>query len=188
MSTQSPIRDEPALIEAVKNGDPAAVKTLIEAYQRPIFALCFRFVGNREDAEEVSQDVFIRALRHLNTFEPKAKLFTYLYRIAVNLSLNRIRDRKRMAWIPFWGLDQNGPNPVSTDPGPDVAMIQKETDTIVRKAIEKLPANQRTALNLKLEGLSYAEIAEVTGTTVSAVETRLFRARQALEKKLAGLI
>jgi RNA polymerase sigma-70 factor (ECF subfamily) len=67
-------------------------------------------------------------------------------------------------------------------------MIQKETGATVRKAIESLPANQRTALNLKLEGMSYAEIAELMETTVSAVETRLFRARQALEKKLSGLI
>jgi RNA polymerase sigma-70 factor, ECF subfamily len=180
--------DDAVLIERIKKGDNGAIKTLVETYQKPIYALCYRFVGNREDAEELSQDVFIRALRHLNEFEPRAKLFTYLYRIAVNLSLNRIRDRKRMAWVSFLGPGENKMDPVSSDPGPEEALIRRESHDEIMNAMNKLPDNQRTSLNLRLEGLSYAEIAEVTGTTVSAVETRIFRARQSLEKKLTGKI
>jgi RNA polymerase sigma factor (sigma-70 family) len=188
MQEKYPTPDDAVLLEGIKRGDNDAVKSLVESYQRPIFALCYRYVGNREDAEELSQDVFVRALRHINEFEPRAKLFTYLYRIAVNLSLNRIRDRKRMAWVSFLSPGQNQHDPASSDPGPETTLIQRESRREIDKAMEKLPVNQRTALNLKLEGLSYAEIAEVTGATVSAVETRIFRARQSLEKKLANLL
>lgn len=183
--------DETELMILVKEGDEEAFKQIVEKYWKPILNLCFQYVGNQEDAEEVAQDVFIRLHRAAASYEPRAKLSTYLYRISVNLSLNRIRDRKWKRLVS-WDFIMKGEqrNSVSTEiRGPDSLLERKEEQRIVRKAIDSLPANQRTAVILKrFHGLSYKEIAEVMDCSVSAVEARLHRAKQNLRERLKALI
>ncbi|MFC1569003.1 RNA polymerase sigma factor [bacterium] len=179
------------LMERVKAGDESAFKMLVERHHQSIYNLCYRYVGKREDAEEVAQDVFIRLYRSANTYQPSAKLTTFLYRIAVNLSLNRIRDRRRKRWMSLENLrEEKGVEfEGSSRDHPDFSIELKEKQTQVRQAIDSLPENQRTAVILhRFQELSYEEIAEVMSCSISAVEARLHRAKLSLKKKLKYLI
>ena len=185
------LMDETELMLRVKEGDEDAFREIVEKYQQQIINLCFRYVGNQQDAEEVAQDVFIHLYRAASKYEPRAKLSTYLYRIAVNLSLNRIRDDKWKRFIS-WEFIGKGDKKSASSPmvdGPDSLVERKEQYRIIDEAINSLPTNQKTAVILKrFQGLSYEEIAEVMNCSVSAVESRLHRARQTLKKKLKHLL
>ena len=180
------------LMLRVKQGDEDAFKQIVELYHKPIHGLCFRYLKNHEDAEEIAQDVFIRLYKSADKYEARAKLTTYLYRIAVNLSLNRIRDRKLKRFVSldfFHGVALEN-NPISADThDPDSLLEQKEKQRTIRQAIDTLPTNQRTAVILKrFQELSYGEIAQVMGCSLSAVESLLHRAKRNLKKRLAHLI
>ncbi|MBN2105409.1 sigma-70 family RNA polymerase sigma factor [bacterium] len=179
------------LMERVKAGDESAFKMIVDRHHRAIYHLCYRYLEKREDAEEVAQDVFIRLYRSVDTYQPFAKLTTFLYRIAVNLSLNRIRDRKRKRWISLEMLRQNKGMEfeASSRDHPDFALELKEKQIQICRAIESLPENQKTAVILyRFQELSYEEIAEVMDCSVSAVEARLHRAKLSLKKKLNHLV
>jgi RNA polymerase sigma-70 factor (ECF subfamily) len=178
------------LIQKMKTGDEYAFRELVEKHSRLIFNLCFRYLGNAEDAEEVAQDVFIKFQETIASFEPRAKLSTFLYRIAVNRSLNKIRDRKLKRWISleseYW---VHSSVHHSLTMNPEDELEKKEKQDAVRRAIDSLPESQKTAVLLhRFQGLSYEEIAEVMRCSVSAVESRLFRAKQSLQKKLRSII
>ena len=96
------------LMLQLKNGDETAFRIIVETHQDYIFHLTFRYLDNRQDAEEITQDVFIKLYQSRASYTPKAKLSTFLYRIAINLSLNRIRDRKRRAWISLESIKKKG--------------------------------------------------------------------------------
>ncbi len=183
--------DDIQLMLRVRDGDEDAFRQIVEGYKDSILGLCIRYLGNQEDAEEVAQDVFIRLHKAASSYEPRAKLSTYLYRIAVNLSLNRIRDRKWNRLVP-WDVHRKyeEKNPmISAAHSPDQLLEQKEKQEMVRKVIDTLPPNQKTALLLKrFQGLSYEEIARVMDCSISAVESRLHRAKLNLEKKLRPFI
>lgn len=179
------------LMLRVQKGDEAAFNTIVERYQGRILDLCTRYVGNTADGEEVAMDVFFQLYRTRLDYRPDAKLSTYLYRIAVNRSLNRIRDRKRRRLVSFEWLRGDRP----FDPGapegdrPDARLETEEQESLVRRAVDRLPEKQKTALLLrKYDELSYEEIASAMGTTVSAVESLLFRARETLKKNLRPVI
>jgi RNA polymerase sigma-70 factor (ECF subfamily) len=181
--------NENDLIQRMKQGDENAFRILVEKHSKPIFHLCFRYLNNAEDAEEVAQDVFIKLQENITSYEPRAKLSTYLYRIAVNRSLNKIRDRKVKKWVSLEHVPSvtHESNSFSKF-NPDDMLELKEKQQAVRKAIDTLPGNQRTAVLLhRFQGLSYTEIAEVMQCSVSAVESRLFRAKQSLSKKLQNV-
>jgi len=179
------------LMEQVKNGDESAFRVLVEKYQNQIFNLSLQYVGNSQDAEEVAQDVFIRLLKAAESYKPQGKLTTFLYRIAVNLSLNKIRDRKWKRWVPWETMNSEeiSSDHSNTLEAPDDLFEKKEKQNEVHRIIDSLPANQKTAVILKrYHDLSYEEIAEIMQTSVSAVESRLHRAKLTLKKKMAHLI
>jgi RNA polymerase sigma-70 factor (ECF subfamily) len=179
------------LMLQLKNGDETAFRTIVEKHQDYIFRLAFRYLTNHQDAEEITQDVFIKLYQSRASYKPRAKLSTYLYRITINLSLNRIRDRKRKNWISLETLKskQNEKIMLTDDQNPEKRIEQKEKQQFIKRAIGSLPNNQQTALILKrFEDLSYQEIAEVMETSVSAVEALLHRAKQNLQKKLKPLL
>ena len=179
------------LMLLVREGDESAFREIFNRYQKQILDLCHRFVGNQADAEEVAMDVFIHLYRSRDSYKPEAKLSTYLYRIAVNLSLNRIRDRKRRRLVSFEFLKSKKPFDPSGPESerPDSQFETHERENLVRKAIDGLPAKQKSALLLRrYNELTYEEIANVMGTSVSAVEALLFRARETLKKSLKPLI
>ncbi len=174
--------DDAELMERVKNGDEPAFREIVFKYQQTIYNLCLRYVGQKQDAEEVTQDVFINLYRSAENYQPRAKLSTFLYRIAVNLSLNRIRDLKRRNALSFdyltgaLGIDFQ-----SSQFNPEELYEQKEQNAYLWKAIDSLPVKQKAAVLLKrFHDLSYDEIAEVMGCSVSSVESRLHRAKKAL--------
>jgi RNA polymerase sigma-70 factor (ECF subfamily) len=183
--------DDHELMAMVKDGDEKAFRRIVERHNEQILNLCYRYLGNQEDAEEVAQDVFIRIYNAAGSYRPDAKLSTYLYRIAVNLSLNRIRDRKRKRFVSLeiFQHSRENNNTGEQPSNPEQLIEEKEKGQIIRKAIDSLPPNQKTAVILKrYQELSYEEIARVMNCSVSAVEARLHRAKLNLQQKLKPLM
>ncbi|MCK5118276.1 MAG: RNA polymerase sigma factor, partial [Candidatus Latescibacteria bacterium] len=154
------------LMMRVKSGDKRAFKSIVETYQRRVVNVAYRFLGNREDAEEVAQETFLRLYLSAKSYQPKAELFTYLYTIATRLALNRLRKRKRLRWFSLDQLQEDtadGPGrEFPSDPAdqPDLSSEQTEREAMVRRALDTLPAAQKTAVVLsRYEGLSYKQIA-----------------------------
>ena len=183
------------LMRLTAEGDRAAFKQLVEKYQKAVLNLGYRFLGNREEAEDTAQEVFLRVYNSAKRYRPEAQFTTWLFRIATNTCLNVLRHRKRLQEVPLEsssdGTEQisgvNVPAPEHTRP--DMHMEQEERNRIIEESIASLPPNQRMAVILKrFEDLSYQEIAKVLNTSVSAVESLLFRAKQTLKKKLEPYI
>ncbi|MBI5020118.1 MAG: RNA polymerase sigma factor [Ignavibacteriales bacterium] len=182
------MKEQDLLLKLI-SGDQSAFKELFDEYSSMVFNVCCRMLGNRHESEDITQDVFINAFRSIKHFRSDSKLSTWLYRIAVNHCLNYQSRKKRNKWLSFEIFSTtNGENksePSSTDNLPDILMEKKETEIIIQRAINSLPEHQRIALLLhRYEELSYEEIAKVMECSVSAVESRIFRGKQNLCKKL----
>ncbi len=182
--------EDTELMMQFKAGDKAAFRKIVEMHYQNIYGLCYRYLNNREDAEEVAQDVFIKLYQSASSYKPSARLTTYLYKIAVTRSLNRIRDRKRRRSVSIENAGRYDESLLMAENfNPHEILEREEKHLAVRKAIDSLPEHQRTAVILKrYQELSYEEIAEVMKCSVSAVEARLHRARASLEKKLKGWV
>ena len=158
-----------------------------------VFNVAYRMLQNRNDAEDVTQDVFFQAYKSLKRFRGESQVSTWLYRIAVNRSLNHQRKKKYERWLPFDfdTTEQHESRPVlttSAEENPDVLAEKSDTERIVQAAINSLPEQQRVALLLhRYDGLSYEAIAKIMECSVASVESRLHRAKQALVKKLLPL-
>lgn len=179
------------IIEQLKQGSEAAFKKLVDTHQKLVVNTCYGLVQNREDAEDIAQDVFVEVYRNIEKFRADAKLSTWLYRIAVNRSLNHIRDNKKHKW--FQGFDNEVAEKnrellqarTADSDEPEYDLENKQRAIILKEAINSLPQNQKVAFTLsKYEELSYQEIAEVMDLSVSSVESLLFRAKKSLQKKL----
>lgn len=164
--------------------------TIVAEHQDMVLNTCYRFVLNREDAEDIAQEVFLEAYRSFGSFRRESKLSTWLYRIAVTKSLDHLRKKKRKK--RFSSLKRvigfNDPAEELTLPSmetPAEVLSGNERTEILRKALDSLPDNQKTAFLLsKYDGYSNQEIAEVMHTTVSAIESLVHRAKKNLQKKL----
>lgn len=171
------------LVEALKTGSEKAFHTLVMDYQDMIVTTCYGFLHNQEDAEDVAQEVFIQVFRSIEKFRGDSKLSTWLYRIAVNRSLNKIRARKSQFFMALDQVFEMGQD--KGDPTPFDDVINQERATVLHNAIDKLPENQKTAFVLsKFDGLANKKIAEVMETTLSSVEALLNRAKKNLQKHL----
>lgn len=179
----------------IKNGDQQAFRQLVDRHKLSVLNLCLRFTNNKEDAEDLAQDVFIRVFQAAAKYKVKAAFTTWLYRITVNHCLNYQRRKKILR---FFSLDHSKNSyhphhPPGTDfaaqERPDADFERKEIQHLVQQAIQTLPENQKTVLILyRYHDLSYKEIAEALDTTVSAVESRLHRAKENLRKKLKFMV
>ncbi|MDW7679009.1 MAG: RNA polymerase sigma factor [bacterium] len=176
----------------VKNGDAKAFEQLVEKYKLPIINFCLRFSGNKDDAEDLAQDVFVRVFQAAERYEDRAKFSTWLYRIAVNLCLNHQRRKKL---ITFLSLDRNHHDSserssdnleaLFSSSTPEREYELKEQQRLVQQAINSLPENQKTVVILyRYHNLSYQEIAKILNISISAVESRLHRAKLNLKKRL----
>lgn len=165
-------------------------KNLYDQHSRMVFNLCLKYLQNIEDAEDVTQEVFITIFKSIAQFKGESKLSTWIYKIAVTKSLEFIRMKKRKKRFAFFELilnNEKGEINVSNVHfyHPGIQLENKERSAILFKAIDKLPENQKTAYILcKLEELSYAEISEIMKVSISSVESLLFRAKQNLQKLL----
>ena len=177
------------LVERFKQGDNAAFEALVKKYQRSVLNLVYRFTGETNRAEDLTQEVFVRLYRALGGFEAKARFFTYLYRVTLNLCLKeRERDHRRRTY----SLDDRGveddarPREVEDPAGSAEDEVERrDTARIVREAIMSLPDEQRTAVILhRYHGLSYEELAETLEISLAAVKSRLHRAKLALKERL----
>src|SRR4051812_1576729 len=158
--------DERALVEACLSGAPGAFDLVVERHRRQVYQLCYGFVGNHEDASDLSQDVFLRAYRGLRNFRGQSALGTWLYRIGVNVCLNRI-SVKTPVNEP---IDEHRHVDTRTESA-DAAVLRGERAVRVRAAIAQLPRKQRAALILRMyHDLSHQEIADIVGSSVGAVK------------------
>lgn len=180
---------ETEIIQKLQQGNEQAFKQLVGNYQKLVVNSCFAMVHNTEDAEDIAQEVFIEVFRSIQNFRADAKLSTWLYRIAVNRSLNFIRDNKRRKWFQsFEDIVMARNSQLSSDghhetPAAELENMQRAN--IIHEAIDSLPVNQKTAFTLnKYEDLSYKEISEVMDLSVSSVESLIHRAKIGLQKKL----
>ena len=182
---------ETEIIHKLKQGNETAFKELVENYRSMVVNTCFGLLHNTEDAEDVAQDVFIDVFRSVENFRADAKISTWLYRIAVNRSLNFIRDNKKRKW--FQSFDDvveskketlNQLNHQSAD-DPETELENSQRAILLHEAIDSLPENQRVAFTLnKYEDLAYKEISEIMNLSVSSVESLIHRAKKNLQKKL----
>ena len=171
--------DERALVQACLEGQPGAFDLIVERHRRAVYQLCYRFVGNHEDASDLSQDVFLRAFRGLRSFRGHSSLSTWLYRIAVNVCLNRLGAR-------------NAPEPIDDrqfvdDRAESAAerLLRRERASRLRRAIARLPRKQRLTVVLRaFHEMSHQQIAEVLGSSVGAVKANFFHALGNLKRIL----
>ncbi len=171
-------------IEAARGGDRDAFGRLVQAYQRPVYNLTYRMLGNVEEAEDAAQEVFIRAYRKLDTFDPQRKFSTWILSIASHYCIDRLR-RRRLKWLSL--EDERLPPSVlvSHQDGPERTMMHSEEKVQIQALLDTLSADYRAVVVLHYwYDLSYEEIAETTGSSVSAIKSRLFRARRMLAKQL----
>src|SRR4051812_24994564 len=175
--------DERALVEACLAGRNDAFDLIVERHRRAVYQLCYRFVGSHEDASDLSQDVFLRAYRGLRAFRGQSTLATWLYRIGVNVCLNRVsaKDTLRKLTEP---IEEQQFVDFRAELSSD-RLLNDERAARVRAAIARLPRKQRTALILRTyHDMSHQEIADVLGSSVGAVKANFFHALGNLKKLL----
>jgi RNA polymerase sigma-70 factor (ECF subfamily) len=173
----------------VAAGETDAFVELVERHQERLLRLCERLLDDVEEARDAAQEVFLKAFRKAGDVRPQGQVYTWLYRIAVNHCLNKLR-RRRLVRFLRWDdpaasedtADAPAFDPPDGAPGPAAVLEARRRWLATRGAIAKLPAGQRAVLILaRFEGLSYRQIAEVLGITEGAVESRLFRAMRRVE-------
>lgn len=180
---------EKRLIKKVKKGDHRAFSELVDLYKNSVYSICLRMVGNRQEAEDLSQEVFIRAYHHIDKYDIDRKFSTWIFRIATNLSIDYLRKKK-----PSVYLDADMPGSegftlstqlASDDPLPDELVVREEEEKWLQAEIGQLPEKYRTAIILKyIEDLSLKEISAILGIPVATVKTRIHRGREALRERL----
>ncbi|MGC1894957.1 MAG: RNA polymerase sigma factor [Pseudolabrys sp.] len=171
-----------ALMARVARGDERAFQLLSRRHLPAMVGLARRILGNAGEAEDVAQEAFIRVWTYAPRWQPLAQFRTWLTRVVVNLCLDR---KRRARWVD---LDAAG-EVVDPAPRADEKAESNEREQMLTAAIDKLPARQRSAIMLTyVEGMSNAQVAEVLGTSVSAVETLLIRGKQNLRRTLGGVI
>jgi len=170
------------LVRAVLAGSPEAFGPIVERHRRAVYRLCYRYTGRHEDAADLAQDTFLRAYRSLHTFKGEASLGTWLYRIALNVSLNHVTARaKQRTPEPLEAAARTG----APGESPSDAVLRAERSERVRGAIARLPPKQRATLVLRVyQELPHEEIARVLGISVGASKTNLFHALARLREEL----
>jgi RNA polymerase sigma-70 factor, ECF subfamily len=191
-------RTDVQLMLDVKAGDEASFELLLHRYRTPLVNFLYRMVRNREQAEDLAQDVFLRVYRAREDYVPSAKFTTWLFRIATNLALNSVRDNR------YQKLEVSIDAPVTVDaedgdekpldvaekrPNIEQHLVEEARKNMIRHAIDKLPEKQRAAVLLhKYQELDYSEIAKILSCSESALKSLLFRAYESLRVELAPLV
>jgi RNA polymerase sigma-70 factor (ECF subfamily) len=186
--------DEHTLVELFLAGDKKAFDEMVTRHQDAVYTLCVRIVGNREDAGDCAQDVFIKVYRNLKDFRFKSSLATWIYRIAVNTCRNHLASAGRRASDRMLSLD-NGHGTVSANFAvdstfdPEVQFERRELESLIMDSINALPGIQKELVVLRdMEGRSYDDIAQITGLRGGTIKSKLARARQKLRERLEGKI
>jgi RNA polymerase sigma-70 factor (ECF subfamily) len=181
------------LVRRAQQGDQTAFELLVRKYQHKVAKLVARFVRDRSEAEDVTQEAFIKAYRALPGFRGESAFYTWLYRIAVNTAKNYLESRGRRP--PGSDLEIEGAELMDAgsllrdEATPERLALTEEIGTTVARVINQLPVDLRTAIMLReIEGLSYEEIAEVMDCPIGTVRSRIFRAREVIDTELKPLL
>ncbi|QXP79646.1 MULTISPECIES: RNA polymerase sigma factor [Winogradskyella] len=182
---------ETEFIQELKLKSPKAYSQLLDDYQHKVFSTCISFVPNREDAEDIAQDVFVEVFNSIKKFKGDSKLSTWIYRIATNKCLEFIRKKNTKKRFAFLQSITGNAIPIDkTDyftemNHPGILLENKELNATLFKAINNLPESQIVIFTLhKIDGKSYQEVADITGKSLSSVESLMFRAKKNLQKIL----
>lgn len=200
MSQKSPqpSPDDPSWIDQLKRGEARAFRLLIERYQGSIYQVCLRLMGDAAEAEDMTQETFIRASQAIDRFRGESSLHTWLYRVAINLCKNRIaylarRAHKRHDHLPqleekSGDLWQGRARPSETLATPEQVAEGREAQRLIEAALKALPEHLRSAITLRdIEGLTYQEIVEVLNVPLGTVKSRIHQARLQLMKQYQAL-
>lgn len=181
------------LVRKVQQGDNAAFDVLVRKYQHKILKLVMRYVRDPSEAQDITQEAFLKAYRALPKFRGDSAFYTWIYRIAINTAKNFLVAAKRRPLD--YNLDLQDPAQYEMQArlkdidSPERMMLTEEIRTTVNRAIDKLPEDLRTAIILReMEGMSYEEIAQAMECPVGTVRSRIFRAREAIDKRLRPLL
>ena len=190
MDKQIPSED---LMARIAKGDNDAFEILVNRYQTSILNLIYRFIGDRTQAKDLAQEVFIKVWQAAKSYKPDAKFTTWLYRVTANLCFNELKSSRRRKWFSFHRSGEEGVHTLEETladraPSAEDLLLEKERSRQISDALQSLPDKQRMALVLKrYDDLSYAEIGQIIGCSVSAVESLLVRAKRTLQEKLKNL-
>ncbi len=179
-------------INEVRKGDHNAFGEIVEIYKDRIYQLCYRMLGNAHEAEDIAQEAFIRAYVNIERYNINRKFSTWLYRIATNLCIDRIRKKKPDYFLDAEVAGTDGLNLYSQvkskEMSPDEKVAKMELQEIIQMEILKLPEKYRSVILLKyIEELSLKEISEVLDLPIGTVKTRIHRGREALRKQLRNI-
>ena len=180
-------------VAACQRGDREAFDRLVQRYQREVYRLCYRYLGQHEDANDLAQEVFLRAWRSIGRFRGDSAFSTWLYRIAVNTAKNHLVAAKRRPPSSDVEADEaehyTGAQRLHDFDTPEHEMLRQEIAREVSETVAQLPEELRQAITLReLEGLSYEEIAEMMDCPIGTVRSRIFRAREAIDARLRPLM
>ena len=184
------------LVERVKRGEIGAFNILVKKYRDRLFAVVYNLTSNREEASDLTQDAFIKAFRSIHKFKQKSAFYTWLYKIAVNTTLNHLKKNKLRRFFSFETMDEEGySNEVlekitsNGNTKADKAALLNELQEKLNEALQCLSIKHRTIVVLhEIEGLSHKEIAEIIGSNEGTVRSRLHYAKQQLQSKLSQYI
>jgi RNA polymerase sigma-70 factor (ECF subfamily) len=186
-------KDESALIAEAKAGSYAAFEELVNRYEKKIYRLGLNITGSPEDAEDLLQESFLKAFKHLPEFREDSRFYTWLVRIAVNEGLMKLRKRRSDRTVPLGEVEDEDGNVMPHDfadwkPNPEQLLARSELETILHNAAETLPPIFRSVFFLRdVEGLSTEETAQLLKLSEGAVKARLFRARMRLRDELSKI-
>jgi RNA polymerase sigma-70 factor (ECF subfamily) len=170
-------RSDLELIRGVQSGDQGAFEQIVRRYQSRLFNFIFRYIGESQSAEDITQEVFLKVWQAAPSYEPRAEVSTWIFKIAYHFSLNELGRRKRYR-IFHEAFCREEVHICVSEP-----TISRELESEIMQILDKLPENQRAALLMRVnEGFSYREISQILNTSVSAVESLIFRARTCLRQ------
>jgi RNA polymerase sigma-70 factor (ECF subfamily) len=178
------------LMDRIAKGDDDAFEILVNRHQTAILNLIYRFVGDKEQAKDLSQEVFLRVWQAAKSYKPEAKFTTWIYQNTNNLCLNELKSAYRRKWVPFYHSDSDSENAIGEgfsdgSPSAEDLLLAGERNRQISEALRSLPANQRMALVLKkYNDLSHKEIAKILDCSIPAVESLIVRAKRTLQKKI----
>lgn len=181
------------LVKRVQAGDSTAFDILVQKYQHKVANLVGRFVSDQAECQDIAQDAFIKAFRAINSFRGDSQFYTWLYRIAANTAKNFLASRARKS--PAYSVDVEDAEHFEGESGlkeyanPENLLLTDEIRATIFRAIENLPDDLKSAITLReLDGLSYEEIADVMDCPIGTVRSRIFRARDVIDKELRPLL
>jgi RNA polymerase sigma-70 factor (ECF subfamily) len=198
MAPQSPLSPERErqLVRQLQSGDRGALGELLGAYHRRVYHQCLRMLSNPDDAAEVTQDALTKAIQHVDGFKGDSRFGTWLFRIAMNVSISHLRRRKvrQAASLDKQASADTGSDQAADlkallsqrrEPQPDQSVEQREQVELLMAALDRLEANLKGVILLRdLQGMDYQQIADVMGVPVGTIKSRLFRARLALREAM----